>query len=291
MADETPAAPVAEDQTATDPRLEQAQAAPVEAEEAPPEPVEAAKAPLVEEAALEVPETPVEGEKKAKKSVEEALKGRVGHLTKTLSTKDAELADTQRRLQAAEALLASSGNQQPPVDGAVAETPPAAPQNGQRTYTQAEFDEQVRQRAVADTFNRSADAMYDAGKAKFDDWKDSVDTLNAVGIMSPVFLEAAMATDDGAAVVHHLGTDIDEASRIAALPPVKMAAELAKLAIKLSGPTKVAVSGAPAPIRPVTGAVNPQVDVVKLANSDDMSAYVAERAKQGSPWAQARSRR
>ncbi len=40
-----------------------------------------------------------------KKTAEEVLKGRVGHLTKTLSTKDDEIEDYKAKLAAAEALL------------------------------------------------------------------------------------------------------------------------------------------------------------------------------------------
>lgn len=295
MADE-PTETVVEDQRATDPRLETpapvVEAAPEPVVEAEPEPVEAEEVPAAE-AEAEAEETPAPEEgKKAKRTAEEVLKGRVGHLTKTLSAKDAAIAAAEARAEAAEALLAATGRA-PVIDGETppAERPaPAAPPANGRTYTQAEFDEQVRQRTVADAFNKQADAMYDAGKTKFPDWKESVELLNATGIMTPTLLEAAMATDAGAEVIHHLGNDLDEAQRVLSLPPIRMAAELAKMASKLTAPTKVPVSSAPAPIKPVGGAVNPQVDLSRVADTDDMSAYVAARSKQGSRWAQGRTR-
>lgn len=300
MADETPAAPVAEDQTATDPRLEQAQAAPVEAAEAAPEPAEGAEAAPVAEAAPEPAETPPEGEKKPKKSVEEALKGRVGHLTKTLNTKDAELVEERRLRQAAETLLAAGRRPEGEADA-----PPASaqahitdPAQG-RTYTQAEFEEQVHQTAAAAAFNKAADDMYDAGVAKYPDFKDAMDTLRAVGILgkdSPVavnLLDAAMATDNGAAVMHHLGNDIDEATRIANLPPIRMAAELTKLATKLGVPKQTPISSAPAPIRGVNGSASPTVDLERAAadGGNDMSAYAAARTKQVPRWSRPRGER
>jgi len=261
------------DQRATDPRLEQNTTSEVEVQSQAPE--ESVEAPETQE------ETP---QPKPKKSAEEVLKGRIGHVTKQLSAKDQELAETRRQLEAAQALLTAKqavpGEEQTPVA-------PVQP-SGPKTYTQEDFEAAVAARAEVEAFNQRADEMYNTGAEKFDDWKDTVDTLVASGFMNKDLLDAAMAVEDGPAVLHHLGTNLDEAERISALPPIRKAAEMAKLSAKLAAPKTVPVSGAPTPIKPLNGSPNPTVDLQRVADEGDMSAYVAARAKQGSRWAQAR---
>jgi hypothetical protein len=267
---------------ATDPRLEQTPVTePVVDQVIEPvvdsdEPVDEVVAPVVEEP----PKPP-------KKTAEEVLKGRVGHLTKTLSNKDQaiaakeqELADFKSRLAAAEALLNSSGQQiTPPVTT-------STPNTIGQTYNQADFEAAVAAQAEAQEFNRRADEMYSQGATKFPDWKDSVETLVAAGFMNKDLLDAAMAIEDGPVVLHHLGSNLDEAERISALSPIRKAAEMAKLSNVLKVPVQTPVSSAPTPIRPVSGSPSPQVDLQRVADTDDMRAYVAARAKTGARWAQ-----
>lgn len=229
--------------------------------------------PVVVEPEPEVP--PV----KPKKTAEEVLKGRVGHLTKTLSTKDQELEDYRTRLAAAEALLSANPS---------GETPPVVPATKTPTYTPADFEAAVTAKAEAQEFNRRADDLYNSGAEKFSDWKDAVDGLVVSGFMDKNLLDAAMAVEDGTAVLHYLGTNLDEAERIGALSPIRKAAEMAKLSTTLTAPKIVPVSAAPAPIRPVSGSPSPSIDLQRIADTNDMSEYAAARAKQGSRWARGR---
>jgi hypothetical protein len=249
---------------------------------------EATAAPEGEETPAEGAEATTETPAKPKKTAEELLRSRLGHTTKQLSTKDEEIGRLQRELEAARSLVGAA----PKADG---EAPAPArtdvnPDTG-RTYTQAEFEQAVSAKAAADVFNTQANAMYDDGASKFDDWRDTVETLNAMQLMTPVLLDAAMATDDGASVIHHLGGDLEEAQRIAALPPARMGAELARIAMRLGATKAPAISRAPAPAPRVDGAANPQIDLERISQDNDMNAYVAARAKQGSPWAQPVGRR
>lgn len=255
------------DQRATDPRLDVVVEPVVEIPA--PEPVAEAIETVVE------PEVPV----KVKKTAEDVLKGRVGHLTKTLSTQAAALEAAERRAQAAETLLAA-GNKTPVEGEEPTPRPAAAPVQ--------DFEAAVNARVEAQEFNRRADEMYNTGAAKYDDWKDSVDTLVASGFMDKDLLDAAMAVEDGPAVLHHLGSNLDEAERINALPPIRKAAEMAKLSHSLAIPKAVHVSAAPAPIKPVAGVAAPQIDLQRIADNDEMSSYIAARAKQGSRWARGR---
>ena len=278
---------IALEQRATDPRLEVQTpvAEPVTAED-----------PATTEVTTEDPPTTeqvTEQPKPAKKTAEEVLKGRVGHLTKTLSTKDQELAAeraradaAKARADAAEALLASSqrsGDAPSTTDVQPTVAPPIVP-----TYTQAEFEAAVAARAEEQEFNRKADDMYNSGASKYNDWKDAVDTLVVSGFMNKDLLDAAMVVEDGTAVIHYLGTNLDEAERINALPPARKAVEMAKLSTVLNTPKSVPVSSAPAPIKPVSGSPSPQLDLQRIADGDDMTSWAVARAKQGSRWAQGR---
>lgn len=257
------------DQRATDPRLDAPVADPPIAQDDPvidQDDQDGTSEPVVE------PEVPV----KIKKTAEDVLKGRVGHLTKTLSAKDVELQEALKRATAAESLLAA-GTETPPV------TAPT-------TYAPADFEAAVAARVEAQEFDRKADEMYNVGAGKYNDWKDSVDTLVSAGFMDKTLLDAAMAIEDGATVLYHLGTNLDEAERINALPPIRKAAEMAKLSNQLATPRNVPVSSAPAPIRPVSGSPSPQVDLQRISEDNDMRAYAAARLKQGSRWAQGRTK-
>lgn len=111
---------------------------------------------------------------------------------------------------------------------------------------------QEAERIVADrTFNETCNKVYAQGKAEFPDFDMSVANLQMVGINRD-FLELATTSDAGAKLIYHLGTDLDEAARIAALPPVQMARELTRLEFKLAQPAAPKpVSKAPAPITPI----------------------------------------
>lgn len=112
--------------------------------------------------------------------------------------------------------------------------------------------QQEAQRMVAEqTFNDKCNQVYANGKAEFPNFDQSVQNLHMVGV-SREFLELAVTSDASAKLINHLGTDLDEAARIAALPPVQMARELTKLEYKLAQPAAPKpVSKAPAPISPI----------------------------------------
>jgi len=102
------------------------------------------------------------------------------------------------------------------------------------------------------SFNEACNKVYAVGKSEFQDFDQSVANLHLVGV-GREFLELATTSDAGAKLLHHLGTNLDEAARIASLPPVHMARELTRLEIKLSQPQAKPVSNAPAPISPIGG--------------------------------------
>lgn len=92
-----------------------------------------------------------------------------------------------------------------------------------------------------------------AGKAEFPDFLDRCATVAALGATErPEFMQIVTDMEDGHKVVAALADDPDLASRIIALPPHKMALELAKLSAP--APKRAAPqSKAPAPPRTVDG--------------------------------------
>lgn len=65
------------------------------------------------------------------------------------------------------------------------------------------------------------------------------------------FLQAGLETGKLANIVHELGGDLDEATRILGLSPIKMGIELAKLSLREGEPE--AISNLPKPIKPLAG--------------------------------------
>lgn len=158
--------------------------------------------------------------------------------------------------------------------------------------SQADFDsrveERARQLAGANDFNRQCEEARKAGDKAFPDFgtkvkalvDSQVDRTDAASVQSyNSFLSAALETGEAPALIHQLGGNLEEAARILALSPVKMAVELTKLAAKVSQASEEtktsdnALSGAPRPITPVGGraAAHTQIDPTDPARADALS--------------------
>lgn len=186
-----------------------------------------------EQAQVETPET---DEEKAKK--EPWFQKRIGELTreKYEAKREAETARQEAQQYREHLARVQQGEQS------------QAPAGDVETRIRQEA-----QRLIAEqSFNESCNKVYATGKAEFQDFDQAVANLQMVGV-SREFLELATTSDAGAKLLHHLGTDLDEAARIATLPPVQMARELTKLEIKLSHKPVKPVSNASAPISPIAG--------------------------------------
>lgn len=201
------------------------------------EPAESTPAPTVVEAAPETPEP--ESPKR-----QPWWQVRIDAQTKKYHDEKRAREAAEQRNQFLEQLI--GGN-----DG---ETSPAAPKP-EKTYTESEARALVAEEAVkvaaAQSFNARCNSVYEAGTKTYPDFSTAVETLNLAGATTPDFLQAAVETDAPERVLHHLGTNPDEAVRIAQLPPLKMAIEMERLATKLAKPTPI--SNAPAPIKAIEG--------------------------------------
>ena len=140
------------------------------------------------------------------------------------------------------------------------------------------YKKDTTQRAWVDTCNR---VVMD-GERDFPDFQATIATLNATGAMKDELVEAAIELGDPHRVLHQLAQNPAEAARIAALPPVRMAAALAKIAgTPTATPAPRTVSKAPAPIEPVarTGSGGVETDPEKMPPAQYADWYDARMRK------------
>jgi hypothetical protein len=110
------------------------------------------------------------------------------------------------------------------------------------------------------TFNTRCNETANRGASKYPDWQvklngltQLVDSTDARSLQQyNLFLEAALETGDAEAIIYKLGSDLNVASRVLGMTPMKMAMEIGKLADRKT----VEPSKAPKPIRPL-GSTSP----------------------------------
>jgi hypothetical protein len=159
--------------------------------------------------------------------------------------------------------LKAQAGQQPQPDGDPARQPNGQfrqPAGYQGPPDQAEIDRQIEQRAqmlaAGQEFNRRCNEIAEIGRRTYADFDAQVEKL--VGLVDPNdpqgvqayngFLNAAIETGEASKIIHALGGDLDEASRILSLNPVRMAVELTRMAAK----PVTELSRAPRPINPAS---------------------------------------
>jgi hypothetical protein len=164
--------------------------------------------------------------------------------------------------------------------------PPAAAAAPQADLSLVET--RARELAAAQRFNDQCNDAATAGRQEFTDFDTRVNALvqlvdrsdaNSVSAYNQ-FLSAALETGAAPRLIHELGGDLNEASRILALPPVKMAVELARRA--MTEPT--AVSRTPKPLATVgsRGVSNEVIDPRDSVRADKLStaAWMERREAQ-----------
>lgn len=166
---------------------------------------------------------------------------RLAKLTARIKAKDEEIRTTQSELERLRA-------------GA----PPSPAPSG---LTEADVERRAAARAEElaskREFDSACEATVAAGRKEFPDWDSRINVVaSAVDRNDPQevaayhsLVNAALATGEAHRVLHQLGSDPGEAARVLALPTVKMAIEVAKLAAREPEP----VSRVPKPLTPVNG--------------------------------------
>lgn len=153
--------------------------------------------------------------------------------------------ETQARLRALEDTL--NARQTTQADG----TPTPLTQSDVERLAEAK----ASQKAAEIEFNTACNTIFNDGVRQFGDFEATLGNFKDVGGLTIPVVQAALATDDPAKALYELAKDRDLADRVLKLSPVKMAAELAKLALKQ--PKAKPTSAAPAPIQPVRGTATP----------------------------------
>src|SRR5215469_6461733 len=162
-----------------------------------------------------------------------------------------------------------------------------APQQPPQAWPQTpeELERLIDQRADAKAAQRAqserAEAFHEAGRTAYADWSDRCQSLMDMGAdaaMSQMLVEMP----DGAKVAGSLADDPEALERITAIKTERgRAIALGKYAASLPADTPAraprrAISRAPAPIRPVTGAVNPEPNEYTM----DVNQLMAHYSKQ-----------
>jgi hypothetical protein len=117
--------------------------------------------------------------------------------------------------------------------------------------TQKDVEAKAAEIAATKEFNEACDKVWNTGKEEFGDFGAKIENFKKLGGLPVPVIEAALETGVPHKVLHELGSNMDEAARILALPPLKMAVAIAKLGEKVSKAKPT--SQAPDPITPTAG--------------------------------------
>jgi hypothetical protein len=133
----------------------------------------------------------------------------------------------------------------------------------------------AEQVAAVQRFNDQCNTIYQQGTEEFGDFAERVQLARTANVLNPAIVEAAVELGDAHRVLYALLSDIDEASRIAELPPVRAAAALAKFVAK-QGTQAKRVSSAPPPITQVKAVAEPSFN----PETAGINEWMAWRKKQ-----------
>lgn len=203
--------------------------------------------------------------------VKSTLNKRFGELTAKAREEAAARQKAEARAAVAEELIRKLGGE---VPAAEAEKPLSAEELRAQVRADIEREEATK------SFNVRCNEVFEAGQKAFPDFAESVSNLQMLGVIRPddaTFLSAVLEADEPEKVLHELAKDPEEALRIATLPPVRQAAALVKMSVKLAAPkapTPKPVSAAPAPIEPIGGATDKGFDPFDESLSTD--EWIAE---------------
>lgn len=131
-----------------------------------------------------------------------------------------------------------------------------------------EAEERERYATMAEFQVRAEEA-----RARYADFDDVVSDPTTP--ITPLMADAIVASAVGHEVAYYLGRNKQEAARIANLPPLRQAMEIARLEGKVANPRRA--SSAPPPPRTVTGGATPARDPV---NAGSYEEYVKLRRAQ-----------
>ena len=136
------------------------------------------------------------------------------------------------------------------------------PEAGSPEAMDAEISRRAEALADARVFNSRCNDIYRDGVKAFPDFEGVISEVGKIGAMTREIIEAADEAGNPAAILYHLGKDLDEADRIKSLPPSRQGAAIARFSATLAtgkaeqekpATVEPRVSRVPAPIRTVEG--------------------------------------
>jgi len=202
-----------------------------------------------------VVETPVEApaaEPKPQNQLPEGVMRRFGELTAARRAAEEEAARHRAEVDRLNAMIAQ---QQQPSEQQQQQNPMSHANIEQLVNEMAE--RRVSERLAVQQTQQKVAAIEAAGREKYgDEFDRSVTNLQMTGIGGQHFLDALTSVKGGEAAVRYLGdpSNIDEAMRIANLPPMQMALAISELAPKAAKQYAKPISSAPAPMQTLEGA-------------------------------------
>lgn len=260
--------PAKEETTAPEPE----KAAPVE-----PEAAVTAESEQTPPGQVEEPEG--EGQQKKDKGATPAwFQKRINQLTRQKGDLERERLQLQAELEAAKKTA-------PKDEGG---EPTREPSQSVTTGPQPTIQELVQMEAQrlreAEKFRDSVNTVMKDGHAKYDDFDTRCNFLADLGATeNPAFMATIVDLEGGHDIIAKLSEEPEEAQRIFALPPVKLAAELGRMSAKLTTPAAAPkketkpISSAPPPIKTIDGSAKPTT----APSSDDNDAdWFAKRMRQ-----------
>lgn len=140
----------------------------------------------------------------------------------------------------------------------------------QQGLTQADVQRLAREEAgriaATNEFNANCNGIFEQGNKAFPDFEASLGNFRLLGGLPPSLVEAAIEAGEPAKVLYELGKNPDEAARILALSPTRMAVAVAKIAAKPASPPPV--SKAPPPIKSIVGSGRVETDPDKMSTAE-----------------------
>lgn len=131
-------------------------------------------------------------------------------------------------------------------------------------------------REQAQNFVREWEQKRTQAYDKYDDFDEIVGELKPDNALSVAIMDSDIADD----LAYFLGKNVDEVRRIAQLPPLRMAKEIAKLEMKLASAKQEVKtpSQAPEPINPLSGKTG--MGITSSLQTDDYKTFLKLRNKE-----------
>lgn len=134
--------------------------------------------------------------------------------------------------------------------------------------------QQTQQQQRFQTLAQQYETREEAYSSRHPEYQEAADAFIAVTGQNPELAEVLMTSEHGPAVVHYLGSHLDEAASIAQMPVHLAAAAVARIEARVSAPKPKPTTQTPAPVPTLGGSSAVQKDPAKM----NYSEYKAWRA-------------